>query len=236
MNKLICIDAGHGGSDPGACSSAAKEKNITLDISLKVEKLLLKQGFRVFMTRNKDIFDTPLTKARKANIAQANLFISIHCNSSNNVQANGTETLAYDLHGNSYKLAKAVQKQLISATKLRDRGVKQRKELAVLNSTAMPAILVEMAFISNSKERYLLLSDSFQLVIAQAICKGICEFYGIEYKGGTNMAGNKKDCPEWKKQGEKALRELGLTTSRHNPVEIVDYGSLGVILKNLTNR
>ena len=187
MNKLIAIDAGHGGSDPGACASAAQEKNITLEIAKKLKSELLNQGYKVFMTRENDTYDTPLKKAQKANEKGADIFISIHCNSASSTAANGIETLAYDLAGDSGKLAKMVQTQLIKATGLMDRGIKKRKDLIVLNSTKMTAILVETAFISNQSERLLLLSDSFQEKTAKAICRGVCEYLGMEYKEEKKM-------------------------------------------------
>ncbi len=187
MSKLIAIDPGHGGSDPGACASAAMEKNIVLQIAKKLETELKNQGFNTFMTRTTDTYDTPNRKAQKANNAGADIFISIHCNSAASVLAKGTETLAYDITGDSGKLAKMVQTQLIKASGLRCRGVKERKDLIVLNSTKMPAILVETAFISNKDERLLLLSDSFQEKTAEAIRKGVCKYFGMEYKEEDEM-------------------------------------------------
>lgn len=178
MSKLIAIDAGHGGSDPGACAGGAQEKNITLEIAKKLKEELLRQNFKVFMTRETDIYDTPKAKAKKANEAGADIFISIHCNSAQSALAEGTETLCFSLSGEGAALALKVQKSLINSLGLKNRGVKERQELTVLNSTKMTAVLVETAFISNANERVLLLSQGFQKKAAKAICKGVLEYFG----------------------------------------------------------
>ena len=110
----ICIDPGHGGTDPGAVNGAAYEKDIVLDVALKLKKLLLNSGFDVVLTRETDVFDTPVKKAQIANASAADLFLSIHCNSYRLETAHGTETLYYPGAVDSEKFAKALQKQLVA--------------------------------------------------------------------------------------------------------------------------
>lgn len=182
MIKLICIDAGHGGKDPGACANGVQEKDIALKVALKVKELLLVNNLKVVLTREDDKYDAPNEKAKKANTAKADLFVSIHCNSASDESANGTETLSYDLNGDSFHFANCVQQELTNICKRRNRGVKQRKDLAVLNSTQMPAILVETAFISNEEERNLLQQEEFQNKIAKSIVKGVCSHLNIHFE------------------------------------------------------
>lgn len=130
------------------------------------------------MTRNEDIYHTPYQKSNYANQVNADVFVSIHCNAASSETAHGTETLSFDLDGESFRLAQAIQKSLIAVTALTDRGVKQRRDLIVLNSTSMPAVLVETAFISNTEEKRLLMTDAFRKKIAKAIAEGIDEYYG----------------------------------------------------------
>lgn len=207
LSKLIAIDAGHGGTDPGATSNGVMEKDIVLAIAIKLKKELLAQGFRVYMTRESDVYDSPLKKAQKANTVGADAFVSIHCNSASNASAEGTETLAYDTDKDSGMLAKAIQKNLIKELGLRDRGVKERKDLTVLNSTKMTAVLVETAFISNDRERNLLISDSFQSKVAKAICKGVCEFFKVDYKEDSLMTAEqaKKEVKEKLKFDDRTM-------------------------------
>lgn len=174
----ICIDPGHGGTDSGATNGAAYEKNIVLDIAKRVKPLLESSGYEVVMTRETDIFNTPSEKAQIANKAGCDLFVSIHCNSHAQNTANGTETWYYTGSDEGEKLATALQSNLIAKLGLRDRGIKNNKTFAVLNSTKMTAALVEVAFISNPEEKALLINNGFKAHAAQAIADGINEFYG----------------------------------------------------------
>ena len=137
------------------------------------------------MTRETDVYHTPYQKAKYGNQVGADIFVSIHCNAAASESAHGTETLSYDLDGESYKLAKAIQESLIAVTNLTDRGVKQRKDLIVLNSTTMPAALVETAFISNKEEKLLLMDEAFRQKIAAAIANGIDSYFGKESQNET---------------------------------------------------
>lgn len=209
MEKLVCIDAGHGGSDPGASSSGIHEKNIALSIALKLKQQLLKQHFNIFMTRETDIYDTVLQKAKKANASNSDIFISIHCNSSAAESASGIETLSYSLTGKSFELAKDIQSELIQELKRKDRGVKERKELAVLNSTTMPAVLIETGFISNDEERNLLLDNSFQERMTIAITKGVCKYFNMSYEDDNKRYNNIKEVPDWAKPYIQRLIDMG---------------------------
>ena len=171
----ICIDAGHqhGGTDPGAVNGASREKDINLDISLKLKNLLLQNGSTVFMPRETDVFSKPLDRAKYANSMGADLFVSIHCNSYKLDTAHGTETWYYTGSAEGERLADLIQTRLVSRLGLTDRGVKDNKTYIVLNSTSMPAVLVETAFISNPQEKELLSNNGFRSHVAQAIFEGI---------------------------------------------------------------
>lgn len=156
-----------------------------LSIGTALKKELVKRGYTVMMTRETDVYHTPYQKAKYGNQVGADIFVSIHCNAAASESAHGTETLSYDLDGESYKLAKAIQESLIAVTNLTDRGVKQRKDLIVLNSTTMPAALVETAFISNKEEKLLLMDEAFRIKTAKAIAQGIDTYFGKEEESMT---------------------------------------------------
>ena len=130
--------------------------------------------------------DIPLSvRAKRANHANSDLHISVHANAYGNSWngANGIETFVYNLHDTrSTRAAKAIQKEMIKATGLHDRGVKENPNLYILNRTKMPAVLVECGFMTNKKEAELLRSDSYRRTIAEAICKGVCSYFGMAYK------------------------------------------------------
>lgn len=187
--KTICIDPGHGGTDPGAVNGAFTEKYVALEIGKALKKELLERGYIVYMTRSEDVFHTPYQKAKYANQVNADIFVSIHCNSAASESAHGTETLSFDLDGKSFFLAQAIQKSLIAATTLTNRGVKQRRDLIVLNTTSMPAALVETAFISNPEEKRLLMTDAFRKKTAKAIAEGIDSYFGLKKGNDASQEG-----------------------------------------------
>ena len=179
----IFIDAGHGGKDPGAVNGDIYEKDIALQIALKLNNTLKNNGFQTAMSRATDVFIPLVERAKKANNFGADFFVSIHLNSAGNGIANGIETLVYENKGVNNQLATNIQNELIKTTGANNRGIKEQKKLVVLNSTKMPAVLIEVGFISNFSERTLLLFNSYQKGIAQSITNGICRYFGKEVKG-----------------------------------------------------
>lgn len=175
----IFIDAGHGGKDSGAVNVKIFEKDIALSIALKLEKMLKAYGIETVMSRSTDVFVTLQDRAKLANNSNADLFVSIHVNSSIN-PAKGIETLVYSYCGNNKDVAQNVQDNLITATGTLDRGVKERPDLYVLLQTKMTAILIETGFIKTEYQN--LLSDDYQNKIASAITKAICKSFNLEVK------------------------------------------------------
>ena len=174
----IVIDAGHGGSDPGAVNRKHYEKDVALTIALKLGQLLSKAGADVIYTRTTDRTVELGERCQIANNASADYFISIHLNAAEAKSANGIETYAYGISGKGTELAKAVQKELITKTGARDRGVKSAN-FYVLKRTRMPAILVETGFISNDAECLALFKDGYQRIIAEAIAKAVKNTVGL---------------------------------------------------------
>lgn len=179
----IALDAGHGGSDPGAVYKDRREKDDTLDLTLAVGDILKKNGIDVYYTRTTDEYETPFKKATDANNSGANLFVSIHRNSSENPnQYSGVETLVYSDTGLKAEVARNINNQLEDAG-FKNLGVDERKNLVVLKRTKMPAVLVEAGFINNDKDNYLF-DEEFDS-IAQAIADGILESIPSGRPGNT---------------------------------------------------
>jgi len=238
----VCLDAGHGGYDPGAVGpTGLKEKDVALTVTRYVGSILQAAGIRVIYTRTGDDISWPpnqkkdlAARCRIANQADVDFFVSIHCNSVENPQAHGTETYCYQFGGQGEKLARAIQRNLIQTLGLTDRGVKAAN-FHVLRETEMPAALVEIAFISNPKEEQLLRNVNFQIKAAKAIAEGIAEVLGVQLKGGGVSVTDRPIpvVPDWKKQvAEDALRE-GITTKLHDPEQAPDKAFvLAVVLNN----
>lgn len=179
----IALDAGHGGSDPGAVYKGRQEKDDTLDLTLAVGDILKKNGIDVYYTRTTDEYETPFKKATDANNSGADLFVSIHRNSSENPnQYSGVETLVYSDTGLKAEVARNINNQLEDAG-FKNLGVDERKNLVVLKRTKMPAVLVEAGFINNDKDNYLF-DEEFDS-IAQAIADGILESIPSGRPGNT---------------------------------------------------
>lgn len=179
----IALDAGHGGSDPGAVYKGRQEKDDTLDLTLAVGDILKKNGIDVYYTRTTDEYETPFKKATDANNSGADLFVSIHRNSSENPnQYSGVETLVYSDTGLKAEVARNINNQLEDAG-FKNLGVDERKNLVVLKRTKMPAVLVEAGFINNDKDNYLF-DEEFDS-IAQAIANGILESIPSGRPGNT---------------------------------------------------
>lgn len=202
----IHINAGHGGEDPGAVGNGLKEKDLTLKIALALGEKLQKMGFEISYTRITDKYIEPINIAKKANADKAGFFVSIHINGSTSISATGIETLVYSMSGTSSVIAEEIQKELCNSTGFKDRGVKPRPDLVVLNSTKMDAVLVEVGFITSKSDAYMLAQDSFLDKVAEAICRGITKYY----KGEITVAEEKgKEIPQWQKDGLKALVKSG---------------------------
>jgi len=170
--KVIVIDPGHGGRDPGAVGPGGTEEK---DVNLAIAHLVhtrLQQDYSVFMTRKNDDTVTLTARSTFANTKKADIFVSIHCNAATNPLANGTET--YYASPTGAKLAKHIHERLVGLG-LKDRGIKQGT-YAVLRNTRMPAVLVEVAFISHAAEEIQLGSTRFLTDVADAICEGVYEY------------------------------------------------------------
>lgn len=189
-DKIIVIDPGHGGNDAGAIGpSGVMEKTVTLKVALELEKLLLDEGAEVIMTRRTDVEVAPKgrhatdieelkSRCDIANEAEADIFISIHADSFTNPASRGT-TCYYFAEGapESKRLAESVHPALIEQLKTPSRGTKPCNFYVVRN-TDMPAILVELAFISNPQEESLLNSKEGVEKAAQGIFDGIEDYFG----------------------------------------------------------
>lgn len=167
----ILLDAGHGGWDNGAQYAGRREKDDNLALTLAVGEALKEKGYDVIYTRTEDIYDSPAQKARIANASGADLFLSFHRNSSPRPNTySGVETLVYEDDGLIGSLARNINSELTEAG-FADLGVQERKDLAVLRRTQMPAALVEVGFINTDADNQTF--DEQFARIAQAIADGV---------------------------------------------------------------
>ncbi len=169
----IAVDAGHGGNDPGASKNRVVEKEVNLEIAKMLKDKLIDAGHEVIMTRDDDSFVGLYRRAKIANEMNCGIFVSIHNNAAGNPAASGSEVLYYPGSEKGKNLAQCVQNELVKVLDRPDRGVKPRDEFVVLNSTSMPAVIVEGLFITNNIDRDMLSKKEWLFVIAESIADGI---------------------------------------------------------------
>ena len=170
---LVVIEAGHGGANPGAVYNGRQEKDDVLALSLAVGNILEENGVDVYFTRTTDIYESPYQKATEGNQVGADYFVSIHRNSSPYPnQYTGVETLVYNRYGEAARMAYNINAQLEEVGFV-NQGVNERPNLVVLNSTQMPAVLIEVGFINNDEDNELF-DERFD-DIARAIADGILQ-------------------------------------------------------------
>lgn len=187
MQPTIIIDAGHGGFDNGAIYNGRREKDDTLRLALAVGKKLEQAGFPVVYTRTTDVYQRPVDKARIANDSGGDYFVSIHRNASAQPNMyNGVQTLVFNDSGVPAKMARSINAELENLG-FQNLGVSERRELAVLRRTRMPAVLVEAGFIDSDVDNELF-DNNFDAVAA-AIAKGIENAVGTNQGTGAKTFG-----------------------------------------------
>ncbi len=172
----IFIDPGHGGTNPGAIGvNGAVESEINLDVALRLGRILRQAGYTVDYSRTDDTTVSLSRRAMLANEWGADYFVSIHCNFNTNPVYTGCETFFYREGTVAQRFAIAVNNALAEETGLTNIGTFQAN-FAVLRLTSMPAILVELALLSNPSDAQQLSEASFRQRCAQGIANGIFDF------------------------------------------------------------
>ncbi|BBM87669.1 N-acetylmuramoyl-L-alanine amidase family protein [Candidatus Uabimicrobium amorphum] len=170
--QSICIDAGHGGSDPGAVGWGLQEKTINLDVSQRLYNLMRQSGWKAYLVRSSDKTVSLSGRTSYANSLGVKRFVSIHCNAFNK-SANGTETFAYTKGSStSFSMRNSVHPRLVRAMRTKDRGTKTAN-FYVIKHTNMPAILCELAFIDEKSDSSKLGDSYYRQKAAEAIHAGI---------------------------------------------------------------
>ena len=186
----IVLDPGHGGSDSGAVGyTGIREKDVAFAVSLRTEGLLRRAGAEVIMTRTEDVdvshagSSAPQELQARVDVSlthpEAELFLSVHCNSFTNPDAHGMETYYYPKTDADERFAALLNEELAAAGGLHNRGVKYAR-FYVLRHTEIPASLVELGFLSNPDEEALLANADYQEKLAQALFHAIERYFGEE--------------------------------------------------------
>ncbi len=185
QDRVIVLDAGHGGRDPGAIGpTGVLEKDVILAITLEAARLLRQQGAEVILTRQSDVAVELVQRAEIANRAGADVFVSVHANANVDRSKHGTSTYWWPYPdvitpgqiAARERLAGALQTALLGELQRHDLGLYQAR-FAVLRATDMPSVLLEVAFVSNPAEERLLADPAFQNRAAAAIAAGLQAYF-----------------------------------------------------------
>jgi N-acetylmuramoyl-L-alanine amidase len=169
--RTIVIDAGHGGYDRGGVPyQRIGEKAMTLDVAQRLRRVLQADGYRVIMTRDRDVFVPLGTRVAIANSYRGATFVSVHFNSSRRAGANGVETYYY--RSDSASLAASIHRNVVAGAPTENRGIR-RRGFYVLRRTAIPSVLVECGFLTNPTEGSLAQTASYRQKLAERIARGI---------------------------------------------------------------
>lgn len=196
--KVIFLDPGHGGKDPGAQYLGLKEKDLTLQVSQQLKTKLESLGYTVIMSRSTDVFvDFVTERSRMSNETNADMFISIHFNATGHgldSGEDGIQTYMYQPTGNipsvinkkwhdnptrlkySYKLGSYIHQSVLSTTQAKDAGL-LAKSFAVLRETNKPAVLLELGYMDDSKESQKIRTKEYQQKLVDGIVQGIQQYY-----------------------------------------------------------
>ena len=196
--KVIFLDPGHGGKDPGAQYLGLKEKDLNLQVSMQLKTKLESLGYKVIMSRSSDIdVDFITERSRMSNETNADMFISIHFNATGhglNSGEHGIQTYTYLPTGNipsvinkkwhdnptrlkySYKLGSYIHQSVLTTTHAKDAGL-LAKSFAVLRETNKPAVLLELGYMDDSKESQKIRTKEYQQKLVDGITQGIQKYY-----------------------------------------------------------
>lgn len=177
--QIVVIDAGHGGTDGGSSANGIKEKEINLEQTMLIYELLEKDpNIKVYATRKEDVYPALKDRTNLANDIEADIFVSVHNNSAG-ATAKGTEVLYYPSTSDSRskEMAQIVQNKIIAACGNVDRKIKARPDLVVLNSSKMPAILLEGGFLTNAEDAAKMKDPNYNQTYARAVYEGIVEIF-----------------------------------------------------------
>jgi len=177
---VIVLDAGHGGKDPGALARHGgqwDEKQIVLDIALKLRDVLARRGAKVIMTRSSDRFISLDGRAGIAERNHADLFVSIHANAADRSNVSGAEVYIYENASSQSQRAALRMGSAIKARGIYLRGI-YRRNFHVLREHSRPAMLIECGYLTNPADARNLNNRSYRATLVTAISEGIASYFG----------------------------------------------------------
>lgn len=177
---VIYVDAGHGGEDAGCSKAGVEEKTINLEIAVRVRDKLEAFGYKVIMARDSDVYISKEDRVAQANASQADIYVSIHQNSTDDgSDASGMEVWydGSDKGRSNERLARLIRQQTARSTQVVERELRGNADFHVTGNTNMPSCLIETGFLTNTDERNKLVTEEYQEQIATGIARGIDYYF-----------------------------------------------------------
>lgn len=207
---VVVLDPGHGGQDSGAACGGVLEKDLTLDVARRIDRLLNSEGIATLMTRVGDTYVSLADRTAFANRVRKCIFVSIHFNEDNKPVASGVETyyagrqitagsllaswlpflwrpLSDTPNPESQNLAGFIQEALVARTRSIDRGTRTRQFFVIANVTA-PAVLIEGGFLTNKEDISKLATEDYRDQIAAAVADGILRYRDAASQRNSTLA------------------------------------------------
>lgn len=186
-NKIIYLDPGHGGVDPGSTYKNIYEKNLNLSICEHLKDALEKEGAKVFMTRygDYDLSNNNVTYRKKSDLnnratvinkSKADMYISIHLNATRSSTWKGAQVFYDDVNEKNKEIAEVIQNKL-GEDIATQREYSEIKGMLLNRKVRVPGVLIEVGFLSNSNDRYLLQQKSYQKKISKSITNGVIKYF-----------------------------------------------------------
>lgn len=230
----IVIDPGHGGVDEGCARGGVREKDINLSIALEVQKRLTTLGYQVVMTRDTDESLSLGERVQTASEAKADIFVSIHQNSSNLYKVNGLEIYysAKNAQSDSRRLAELIHKDVLLDTGVKARSIFEWEDIHVIREARMPACLIETGFLTNASERRKLSDPSYQNLMAEGIVSGIDAYFHpyvtyLTFDAAVTEKDTKTMLSTLKEENIKAVFFVTRKTAKENPDTVRQLADAG---------
>lgn len=187
MARLIVIDPGHGGSDPGASGHDIIEADFVLEMAVLVKSFLAEYDCQVLLTRSDDTYVSLADRPKLARAVGAKLFVSLHANAFGEARPRGFETFIHnnaDIHASRAQRAIHEAVYEVIADRTPDRGMKRANYQVLRESGSIPAVLIEYGFLTNSDDAAYLNDGSVKRALARATATGIAAFAGLSRRVG----------------------------------------------------
>ena len=242
MAYKIYVDAGHGGSDPGAVYNGYREKDLNLSTARYLTEALERCGFLVRQSRTTDVLPFGTTaassangRANDANSWGADIFISVHYNANSSASAHGLQVMHYAGSAKAIALAKLIASEYGKIGQELN-AIYAANQYIVLNQTSMPSIILETAFMSNADDLAPFTTEEGRKRAAEAVCKAVCAHFGVAYVPEGDTPTPESESGKYYAVQLGAYKDKSNATKQLATVQAAGFADAYIILKDTVNK